>query len=298
MKKILIFLFFFLPGSGISQEWSPLGAEWYYDVSYAFSGDIDYHRVFCDSIVDISGKACKRINIDFLSCNALYNEKIYTYEQSEAVMIYEPVLDTFQILYNFSAVQGDHWELLTVDEYNDVDTVVISVDSVDTVLINEMPLKRLFVTYTYNYFGFPYDNHGIVIQKLGDLVFLANIDNKFYGACDVQFIHSLRCYQDDEIGLYSTGHRDSCTYEFVRDSTVDLKQNESVRLFPNPFTDKLQIEADAEPIFYYIYDINGQKIRSGNEHALNLENLKPGIYIIQVFLDSKVYTSRIVKSSP
>lgn len=146
MKKILIFLFFFLPGSGISQEWSPLGAEWYYDVSYAFSGDIDYHRVFCDSIVDISGKACKRINIDFWSCNALYHEKIYMYEHNEAVMIFEPVLDTFQILYDFSAVQGDHWELLTVDEYNDVDTVVIRVDSVETVLINEMPLKRLFVT--------------------------------------------------------------------------------------------------------------------------------------------------------
>lgn len=75
-------------------------------------------------------------------------------------------------------------------------------------------------------------------------------------------------------------------------------ENGSVRVFPNPFSDELQIEADAEPIFYYIYDINGQKIRSGNEHALNLENLNPGIYIIQVFLDSKVYTSRIVKSSP
>ncbi|HAY71953.1 MAG TPA: hypothetical protein DCX89_08685, partial [Saprospirales bacterium] len=274
MKKILIFLIFFLPGSGFSQEWSPVGAEWYYDVSYAFSGDIDYHRVFCDSIVEISGTACKRINIDFLSCNAFYHEKIYTFEQNDAVMIYEPELDTFQTLYNFSAGAGDGWELLIVDENNITDTVLISVDSVDLVMINEMPLKRLFVTYTYNYFDFQYENTGMVIQKLGDLTFLANIDNKFYGGCDVQFIHSLRCYQDTEIGFYSTGHRDSCTYEFDWISTDNLMKDESVRLFPNPFTDELKIDADTSPIFYNIFDINGQMIRSGTENVLNLENLK------------------------
>lgn len=298
MKKIIIFLIFFLPVSGISQEWSPVGAEWYYDVSYAFSGDIDFHRVFCDSIVDISGTACKRINIDFWSCNAFYHGKIYTYEQDDALMIYEPMLDTFQTLYDFSAVPGDSWEFLTVDESNIVDTIVISVDSVDMVLINEIPLKRQFVTYTYNYFDFPYENNGMVIQKLGDLTFLANIESKLYSFCDVQFIHSLRCYQDAEIGLYSTGLRDSCTYQFVWDSTIDLKQNGSVRLFPNPFTDELQIEAVDSYIFYNIFDINGQKIRSGHENVLNLETLNPGLYIIQVFFDSKVYTSRIVKTSP
>lgn len=46
---LLSLIFLFTPGT--SQEWAPVGAKWHYDILYAFSGDVDYHEVYCDSIV-------------------------------------------------------------------------------------------------------------------------------------------------------------------------------------------------------------------------------------------------------
>ena len=65
MRKILILVIICSFQNLYSLEWSPVGAEWYYDITYFASGNVDYLKVFCDSIVEYKGKECKKISKPF-----------------------------------------------------------------------------------------------------------------------------------------------------------------------------------------------------------------------------------------
>ena len=63
MRTFIFFITLFIFSlKALSQEWAPVGAEWYYDKTYAFSGNINYEYVYCDSIVSFHDIDCKRIN--------------------------------------------------------------------------------------------------------------------------------------------------------------------------------------------------------------------------------------------
>ena len=88
MRTKFIVILIFISSLTFGQKWSPIGAEWYYDITYAFSGDIDFHKVYCDSIVKFKGKDCNKINIDFGACNTHFSNKLYTYDLNDTVYFY------------------------------------------------------------------------------------------------------------------------------------------------------------------------------------------------------------------
>lgn len=282
MKKVCIALLYLIPILGFGQEWAPIGAKWYYDKTYASFPGVDSYIVYCDTVVLINDIECKRINIDLCACNNHFCDKLYTFERNDSVFFYNSDIDSFQILYDFSAKSGDSWEIYTIDYDKNIDTVILQIDSTSTVIINDTELVKQYVTYKYNY-----DSHlktevqSEVIQKLGDLEFIINILDKGYWVCDMDFLNSLRCYTDQEFGLYSTGVRESCDYVYIW-TTIDPKQeNNAFRIFPNPTKDYLLIESVSTTyLSYTLWDINGVKILNGNEPRLDLSSLKTGIYFL------------------
>lgn len=131
-----------------SPEWSPLGAEWYYDMTHAFSGNIDYRRVYCDSIISVKGIDCRRIHMG-RACNIHFHEPVYTYDSNDTIFFFNPDIDSFQVLYNFNAQAGDQWEIYVRDHENIQDTVILQIDSVGTTVINGVTLIRQFITYKH-----------------------------------------------------------------------------------------------------------------------------------------------------
>ncbi|HAQ37273.1 MAG TPA: hypothetical protein DCX89_00730 [Saprospirales bacterium] len=280
MKFIILLslIFYFIPGT--AQEWAPVGAKWHYDILYAFSGDVGYHEVYCDSIVEIAGKSCKRINIDYAACNNYFTQKLYTYSQGDSLMVYDPQLDIFQMLYNFGAEPGDKWNYLIVEFFEgSIDTLQIQVDSIGLEYINGTALKKQYISYTYPE-EYQLYTHGIVMEKLGDIVFLANINTSFYGLCDVDFIGFLRCYEDAEIGFYSTELRDSCTWSFKWGSSFKTIYEESIRIFPNPVDKNLYFSTTDITCKYQIFNGLGQIMMTGEGRSTDVSGLAEGLYII------------------
>jgi len=304
MKAVHLISLIFLTYISYAQEWSPLGAEWYYDVTHNFSGNIDYLKVYCDSSVNIKGIDCKRINIDYCACNNHFCQKLYTYDRNDTVFFYNPDIDTFQILYNFTALQGDSWIIITKDYDESYDTIVVQVDSVKSTVINGKILKKLYVTYNYLNFHDPLPDTlkegSKIIETLGDLEFLINIFDRFYAMCDGAYIHLLRCYEDTILGFYSTGLRDSCTYEYVWTSIDNKQFSEPLKIYPNPTTGIITITSNkVDNIHYEIYDARGLLFEKGIETEIDLSDFKPGIYHLRITLDNKYYrTIKIIKHLP
>jgi len=226
MKIKLLTIFLSISGLTFGQKWSPIGAAWYYDITYALSKDINYHKVYCDAIVNIKGVDCKRINIDYGACNNHFAQKLYTFDKNDTIYFYNADIDSFQLLYNFSAIKGDVWEINIKNYDKSIDTVFVQVDSVGTVEINGYILKKLYVTYNYLSFyetGITYQINSEIIQLFGDIRFLINIIDIQFGSCDMDFLHSLRCYEDNEFGFYNAEIRDSCDYRYIL-SSIKLNQ--------------------------------------------------------------------------
>ncbi len=301
MKYLLCASIILISVGAYGQEWAPIGAEWYYDVTHAFSGNIDYQRVYCDSSISIKGIFCKRINIDHYGCNNHFSQKLYTYESDDTVFFYNTDIDTFQVLYNFNALKGECWEILIRDHEQKTDTVFIKVDSTGISEINGEYLKKLYVTYEYHFTYLSNETEvfqisSVIIEKLGDLEFLINIMDKYSRTCDVDYIGSLRCYFDSEFGLYSTGVRDSCTYEYVWISFDSNRLTDSYTIYPNPVKDILMISDSGTKVYYELYNSIGYQIKSGCDTKIDFTSMQDGNYILRITSDgSRTKTIKIIK---
>ena len=91
----------------------------------------------------------------------------------------------------------------------------------------------------------------------------------------------------DDITLYRT-------YDVVTENN-----NYSVSVYPNPTTDKLQVESTERIESYEMYDITGALLRHGtvgqNNFTLDLEALPTGTYLLKTTSDGIVQTRRFVK---
>jgi hypothetical protein len=303
MKLKLIVIFSIFSGFVFSQEWAPVGAEWYYDISYTYPG-YDYHRIYCDTIMEIKGIDCKRINIDYCACNNHFCDKLYTYDSNDTVFFYNSDIDTFQILYDFSATPGDSWIINPKYHPEKTDSVIVYVDSVGYEYLNGYNLKRLYVTYTYiDFWG--EDEMGDLIEKsfitevLGDNNLIINITDPSIGLCDMQFIHSLRCYEDSNFGFYSTNLRDSCTYSSFR-TTLEMITDHQIKIYPNPAASYLIIDIDMNIDFKFeMYNSVGQLVKADSRQRVDLDNFPSGLYLIRIFDGERLLmTKEIIKHLP
>ena len=285
MKFSYCFLIVFFAVNHLAgQEWSPIGAEWYYDITYASNNNIDFHRVYCDSVVKIKNRDCKRINIDFSACNIQFGGKLYTYKSQDTIFFYNQAFNEFEVLYNFNAKKSDSWKIKRKDNFSgSIDTVTVIVDSISAKVVNSKTLKVLVVRYKYNQI-YSFSSISQIIESIGDLNFIINILPKYYPTCDFEFLRNLRCYNDPILGTYSTGLRDSCNYIFKASlSSIYLNQT---KIYPNPTSDKLFIESDARIKKISIVDLLGIQHFVENPKAkqtvINTGSMPSGLYFIHI----------------
>ena len=85
-------------------------------------------------------------------------------------------------------------------------------------------------------------------------------------------------------------------------STDDILSADHLDIYPNPFSDVLYVKNHKnERINYQLFSLDGKLIHSGNinqnSHALNLEHLKNGMYLLKMIRSDKdvVVVKKLVK---
>lgn len=112
-----------------------------------------------------------------------------------------------------------------------------------------------------------------------------NFDIKILGAWwgDVKYIDNLKIY----------GYKNGSNCQIA--SNTDLNLANEIDLFPNPFTNEIQLKGEIKEI--NIYNLNGQLIskNSNLNNVLNVENLESGLYLFEVFTNNGVLWKRLIK---
>ncbi|CAA6830331.1 MAG: Unknown protein [uncultured Aureispira sp.] len=80
-------------------------------------------------------------------------------------------------------------------------------------------------------------------------------------------------------------------YDFIV-STKDVSQEQSIKIYPNPTSDKMQIEGDFNKLTIRLYNELGQAIKTFTSvqlpYTMDVESIPNGIYFIKIINDSGV----------
>jgi hypothetical protein len=278
MKKIIIlFLFFSFISTGIkAQTYFPEGAKWYYHNGDWQSPAFSYKILEClgdsifngDTLTNISNDLFKQIN-----------KKIYKLNFCDS---------TYSLLYDFGANVNDTMVIYPDICYNS-DSIVIKIDSINTININGNLLDHFYFSQLYsNTWNFG-NNYRNIIEGIGNTTW-------FYP--DLSFVDPqagpLRCYEDTIVGYYNSGLYASCDTTY----TVGINENEikyGLTILPNPSINNIKINAQKEITKVELFDMKGSFILSTKQQLVNIADLKRGVYFVKVYFDDNVITRKIAK---
>ncbi len=267
------------------QDFAPIGAEWHYNEQFAFSGDINYIKFTSEKDTLIFGENCKKITKRHkIECNNR-PEIEYLFSRNDTVFFLDTTFNEFQILYDFSANPTNSWIIKIKNKEQEIDTITITVDSVTTTQINGENLKTLYVTYDKDDENIPETYTSTIIEKIGDVKYMFNWYPWSNVACDANYTSGLRCYQDLDIGLYSTGIVDSCDYTYIWTGIDNAESLAQIELFPNPAHDFVEIKtSDFSDFSIKLFDLNGKLLKSDktfeSSYKLDLSQIDKGVYVI------------------
>lgn len=225
-----------------------------------------------------------------LCLNRQYSE--YLYSSNDTIYFFDKPDNEFKVLYNFNSSPQDSWTINVINEAQKTDTITVTVDSVSTISVNEYDLKALYVTYSKNTENEIQTHSSVIIEKIGDIQYMFNWYQLFNVQCDANYTNGLRCYQDAEIGLFSTGIADACDNVYTWNGSNHTKSSINIELFPNPVRDFTEIKiAKCLDYSVEVFDINGKMLMVLNsihsDTRLDLSNFENGIYMIRIIHQNK-----------
>lgn len=281
-----------------AQDFAPIGAEWYYTERHAFCGDETYLKITSIRDTIVNGKECRMLQkLGNPMCSGRPDIEILHQEDS-VVFFWDTTFYRFQTLYDLTKDINESWIIEVIDEWNDSnkDTIKITVNSISTVDINGKSLKKLSVTYLVITENHPYSYKSNIIEKIGDMNYLFNYYPYSSVACDGNYSAGLRCYEDSELGLFSTGIADSCNYIYRWTSIEENESNFEFNIYPNPTFGQFTISTESKTEYTFeMTDFLGRIIKSGyvNENSkFDISSFPSGLYILLIKEDMRAIATR------
>jgi hypothetical protein len=300
MKKLLPALFLVLLQQAKAQApivFCPPGAEWHYSFSAFWNSnrpneEIKYIR---DSVVDSE-------TVKVLQHTRMFNYKnlavgtMHTLIKQKGDTVFFRSYSTqhsWQILYNYAALAGQSWTTTICNFPQVTSTYTVAVDSVRTVMINNMSLRKLFVSYIP---GLPLPsfvgNRTEITERIGCHKFLFNYIAPYYST-DADRSEGILCYEDASFGLKQFTEKE-CWYEvYVGISENNLNKG-GISLYPNPskgeFTIKMESGNTAQLV---IFNALGQLVFKETmtiHETLLRPKLMGGVYYYQ-FLEGSQHSA-------
>jgi len=304
MKKIgTLTLFCSLLITTYGQTWIDKGAEWHF--GYGGMQDVGFIKVKYTMDTLIEGRLCQKLeqfqyrftvnpSHEWIFLGVLPLKQEYTYLSGDTVFYYKD--NRFNVLYNFGAQPGDSWDLGIDTNHWKCSKSIIEVDSVKTIVINNITYRCIHVKPQLNASGYL---KGWIIEKFGSFEnYLFPIEN----VCDTNVIFEgvdikFSCYKDTSFPLLNVTNK-NCEYYFQLVSISELHTPE-VSVSPNPVLDKLIISFNEKnPVLYVIvYDINGKQLGIYYSSTVNFKEYETGMYCMKIVLTNReIIHRKIIKN--
>lgn len=76
---------------------------------------------------------------------------------------------------------------------------------------------------------------------------------------------------------------------------VNNHTQNKIKVYPNPTTDVVRIEGVENVDRIRVFDLHGKMVKEVNAAEANLEQLQAGVYLVNFYTDTHVYSRRVVK---
>ncbi len=205
-------------------------------------------------------------------------------QDSSKVTFWCKYKNDFQVLYDFGAKMGTEWDVWYDRNFDPpyYDSVHVVVDSVYTITINNKNLIVQQVTYSAgpNSWNVEIGTHTI-IELIGDVNSMFPLVPLVY---DIDYIDSLRCFENNSIGLHQLVADVGCDYTDV--GVDEVQNNDAITLFPNPTNGKITLKGlDPKATHTYVINtLNGQQVAASSikSERIHISDLKSGVYFVSI----------------
>ena len=298
-------------------EFAPIGATWYYGITEAMWGDRGYLKVTSADTTVIDGKKVKVLVSEYHQSDGgvFPRSAIYVYQTGDSVLFYRD--GDFHLVYNFGLNVGDTMELYNPDNKicrNDDEDLMyghVVVKSIETLNINGTQLKEFnFVSADPKSDYYRFSDHYHYIEKIGTTSNLFG-DDCTYDNFGAGIFGDLRCYEDEEVGLYQYG-REACDSLYVYDWTkyyhwldsmqrVDVidRENLDLRVFYSQSDKAIVVDShgSCNQSVINVFDINGIMVRSvvcEPDTQIHFAPKRNGVYIVLISNSIGTYYEKII----
>jgi hypothetical protein len=298
---------------GKAQNFAPIGAKWTYKY---IQGTIQPPPYL---VVPVTIEITKDTLINGLECREALiaisgdvQTKKYVRNVNDRFLVYSPVNNEFNLLYDFNVTVGDTLKIFSSAPFSQdfLDSSYVIIDSLGTKNIKGVNYRAYHQTCLNN-LGSCFDGEdGWVIDSLGivsryyEYPFVDKISYLFLSALNVgpTYIFPLRCYSDTNTRYnYSNS---ACDTSYIITQIKDVK-NGSLTIYPtvlskdnytifidNPSPNKIK---NVE-----LFGMQGKRLRVKIQHQLKRCQVTieqkglPGIYFLQVQFQQTVIIKKII----
>jgi hypothetical protein len=272
MKQYLFlfaFVVFNLQTFAQTTDFAPVGAIWYYrEISTIMPYPEKFRLVEVTEEAVYQGKLCRKI--EGLTGCGLPNP-CYVFSQNDSVFYWSLNTAMFQLLYDFSALPGDSWDIAGL--LPPFGPVHVLVDSLTNKVVGNDTLKVWHINYTPD--SFDWGNE--ILEKVGNACFLGpSSDLCENGPCGI------RCYADPDMDYHFVPY--PCDTAIFTSKSTELSAFTPIHLLPNPFHESITLHSNY-PLMGYsfrLYDQLGQlvhkQVLAAGDVTIETTDLPPGIY--------------------
>jgi hypothetical protein len=313
MKKVLLLFCMIISVKGYPQisdntSWSPPGARWVYRL-FSQNDNRFIELTYVKDTVMLN-KTAKQMQVRFIKFLGPQNEvrivdtlgKEYYYNSNDSIYYLDN--GQFHFIYNFNPVLGDKW---IIGNAKSSCIGNASFAATDTFTITSITP----ITFGNRIFNFIKDSSttgnwdmGGIIKNIGSYitpfpqVSPAKCTNSsaYYGS----FFLGLECYFDNVRGTVPVSNNSvslTCNYIITAITPIAVI-SAGFKVYPNPAHNLIKISGQNNVKFAYsIFDISGKIILIGVSSVgeIQVSNLNPGLYFLQVSQGGKSTVSKFIK---
>lgn len=308
MKQILFTLTLlasFSIGLNAQVEFAPVGATWHYEYLPQFGGNahLEFGKFVVSGDTVVNGKDCRIVDLVTKPTGISQGDRVLLSQEGDKV--YYVVDTSFHLLYDFSMEAGDSLWIryplefaMAFPAWGDVpDTFgLFVVDSMWFTEINGQMRKTLYGMTSFENCDFPSCHfEGEFIEGIGNLFWL--LPHQI--GVDFHDFFGLRCYEDEELGLYKRVEYDCDDPEvpvvMVHVDRASASESFPIRLIlsPNPAREQMRLQLEGripEACRLEVSNLAGKvfyqaPLAASRGEALHLSVAEwpGGLYVLQVW---------------
>jgi hypothetical protein len=200
-------------------------------------------------------------------------------EDTNAQKVYAIHPDSTQehLLYDFSLSVGDTASVTPLVLYQT--KVEVVVDSIDTVMINGTTHRKIYISDGVTLsFGLEFWIEGIG-STCGPLLPGYSISRPFHWPYP-----QLLCFERNGLKLYENQSYEDCYAKDPYVSVDEVRNDVSVKVFPNPTSNQLRIQSDLKISSFKVLSVTGQVLKAGmlSDQVISVNALNAGVYFLEI----------------